>query len=229
MAVRRRCRAYRLAIVVGMGILPAVAACGGSGTDAPIELPAEEVSLSEEDASIELPAQEVFPGEGSAMLKIDRTFEYPLALLEMNADFTVQTLHGLVGEPGQTNKVFGSTEVEFAGSLTGQGTGGEHTTTATGPVKYEVDGFFYPASGGCTFELVVTETLRLSQVASMENTALGVIPVPPGGLGDDVVTTFDVEFDEESLDFFIIAGEHTSAFTLYDIALPDGTDCRFTG
>ncbi len=91
-----------------------------------------------------------------------------------------------------------------------------------------MEGTFDPAAGGCVFDLVVTETIHLSQVTSAENSLLGVIPFPEG-LGADEVSTFQVEFDEQSLDSFIIAGQHNSSFTLADVVLPDGTGCNFTG
>ena len=192
----------------------------GTGPTTTIELPDE----------AEMPAEVLGLGNGSAMLNIDRSLEVPLGSFEITADFTLNTFHGLVGEPGQTNKISGSTESEFAVVITGIGaTGISHTTTMTGPLLYEVEGTFHPESGGCTFDLTVTETAVLSQVTSVVNTALGELPVPPEGAGADVITSFDVQFDEKSLDFFVIAGEHSSSFTLYDVGLPDGTGCSFTG
>lgn len=226
----RLTRAVRLAVLVTVGNLLLLSACGGSGVTLPNELPADEAVLGEGADETEIPGEEIFLGEGSAMLKIEREWEFgALGFFEMVADFTIRTTHGLLEEPGKTNKVFGSTESEFTLELGRTGTtGGIATTTATGPVGYEVEGFFYPAAEGCEFHFVVTETLRLSQVTSMTDTQLGVLPVP--GLGADIVTTFEVDFDPEALDFFIFAGSSaTSSFTLYDIVLPDGTNCSFTG
>ncbi len=209
---------------VGRGASPDAslpdAATSSTGPTTTIELPDE----------VELPAAVLGLGNGSAMLKIDRTLEVPLGLFEFTADFTLNTFHGLVGEPGQTNEIAGSTESEYTVVMTGVGsTGISHTTTMIGPLVYDVTGTFHPASGGCTFDLTVIETAVLSEVTSMVNTVLGELPVPPEGAGADVITSFDVQFDEESLDFFVITGEYSSSFTLYDVALPDGTGCSFTG
>lgn len=240
LSATRLTRAVRLAVLVAVGNLLLLSACGGSEVTLPNELPSDEAVLGEaaDDEAVlgeaadevELSAEEIFLGEESAMLKIERDWDFgALGFFEMGADFTIRTTHGLLDEPRKTNKVFGSTESEFILEMGRTGTtGGIATTTATGPVSYEVEGFFYPASEGCEFHFVVTETLRLSQVTSMTDTQMGVIPVP--GLGADVVTAFEVDFDPESLDFFLIAGSSAnSSFTLYDIVLPDGTDCIFTG
>lgn len=225
------------------GLLISITACSGAESEAVDREQTEEIDLGEaaepsgeQDAAgvtapPELPGEEIYPGEGSAMLKIERDWNFgALGYFEMGGDFTIYTFHGLVGEPGETNKVTGSTESEFILELGRTGTtGGVATTTATGPVSYEVEGFFYPeALGlGCEFQLVVTEILHLSLVTTMTDTQLGELAVP--GLGEDVVTTFDVEFDREALDFFVFAGEDYASFTLYDIALPDGTGCLFSG
>ena len=212
-------------VLAWCALVASIAACGGGAETAVVESPGGEAQV---EAPTEMRAEEVYPGEGSATLKVDRTWNWVLGEFVMVEEFTIQTQHGLVGEPGETNRVFGSTESEFHATIVGTGTGGSHTTTATGPVTYEVGGVFYPGSEGCAFDLVVTETIHLSQVTSMENSVLGVLPVPEG-LGADEVSRFEVEFDEQSLDFFIIAGAHNSAFTLTDVVLPDGTGCNFTG
>jgi len=110
----------------------------------------------------------------------------------------------------------------------GHGAGGGHTVTATGPVQYEIEGHFYPATEGCTFKLVVTEKMLFSKVREVQSSLFGAIPTGPGGLGEDQTTVFRPEFDQESKDFFIIAGNHVTSFSLYDIALPEGTGCDFT-
>lgn len=225
-----------------MGFLLLLTACGGvDGAAVDIQQtdetdlgevagpPADEGEVAGVTSAPELPAEEIYLGQGSAMLNIERNWDFgTLGYFEMGADFTIYTYHGLVGEPGETNKVTGLTESEFTLELGRTGTtGGVAFTTATGPVTYEVDGFFYPEAAGigCEWHLVVTETLHLSLVTSMMDTQLGAISVP--GLGEDIVTKLDIEFDQEALDYFIIAGGHAS-FSLYDVVLPDGTGCSFT-
>jgi len=242
---RRLSSKVLLAVLAATGLLLVLSACSGARGESVDPQHSEEIDLGDVGEAvdpvdpvdpanpdeIEMPAEEIFQGEGSAMLKIERNWDFgTLGYFEMGADFTFYTFHGLVGEPGETNKATGSTESEFTLELGRTGTtGGVATTTATGPVSYEVEGFFYPSAAGigCEFHLVVTETLRLSQVTTMTDTQLGELPVP--GLGEDIVTTFDVEFDQQALDFFVIGGENSSSFTLYDVALPDGTGCSFTG
>lgn len=245
---RRSSPTFCLAVLAATGFLLLLSACSGARGEAVDNQHSEEIDLGEvgeavdpvdpaeavgptEPDETEMPAEEIFQDQGSAMLKIERDWDFgTLGYFEMGADFTFYTFHGLVGDPGETNKATGSTESEFTLELGRTGTtGGVATTTATGPVSYEVEGIFYPSAAGigCEFHLVVTETLRLSQVTMMTDTQLGELPVP--GLGEDIVTTFDVEFDQQALDFFIFAGEDYASFTLYDVALPDGTGCVFSG
>ncbi len=213
----------RFVIPLFSSLLALIVACGSNPV---AESPGED---GQQEAPSEMQGVEVYPGEGSATLKVDRTWDWVLGEFVMEAEFLILTQHGMVvGEPEQPTRVFGSAEAEFFATIVGTGTGGSHTTTATGPVTYEVEGTFDPAAGGCVFDLVVTETIHLSQVTSAENSLLGVIPFPEG-LGADEVSTFQVEFDEQSLDSFIIAGQHNSSFTLADVVLPDGTGCNFTG
>jgi hypothetical protein len=162
------------------------------------------------------------------MLKIERSWEAAgFGLFEVEADFTLR----IAGPPGAANNVTGSYDGEFDSMLLGYGTGGSHQATATGPVRYEVTGFFYPATEGCAIELVVTETIYFSKVKEVQSTLFGAIPTEAGGLGEDTITVFRPEFDEESRDFFVITGGgygYTASFSLYDIALPDGAGCDFT-
>lgn len=121
---------------------------------------------------------------GSAILNIQHGFEGPLGFAKIIESFTI-----LIGrapdEPRGETMIWGEAEglVEF--SMTGIGTEGSHTTTWEVPASYTVEGTFYPYPR-CEFELQITEYLALSEVASLENTALGTIPTGP--LGEDIVT-----------------------------------------
>ena len=66
----------------------------------------------------------------------------------------------------------------------------------------------------------MTETIFFSKVQEVQSTLLGTIATGAGGLGEDNTMVFRPEFDEESRDFFIIAGGYTASFSLYGIALP---------
>lgn len=208
MTRERQRRMGRWMVAMSVAVLPWVTGCGGGSVSGPTELPGEVVDLR----------------EGSAMLKIERSWEAAgLGLFELDADFTLR----VVGLPGATNDVTGSYDGEFGAMLFGYGTGGAHQATTSGPARYEVTGFFHPGTKGCAIELVVTETIFFSQVQEVQSTILGSIPTDAGGLGEDTTTVFRPEFDEESQDFFVIAGGYVASFSLYDIVPPAGSNCDF--
>jgi len=174
----------------------------------------------------ELPAENVYPEDGSAMLKVDRSLDFGAGgSWKLATDVTLLTYHGLVGDPNLPTRVTGHAEAEVEAVAVGTGqTGISHTETTMIPVEYQVEGKFYPAPR-CEWELKVIETLFLSKVTSIQSTVLGTIPVP--GLGPDMLTDFDVEFDQQSRVQVDIAGTYSVYWEIYDIALPAGTGCNF--
>ena len=123
-------------------------------------------------------------GNGSAILNIQHGIEYPLGFFKSIESFTI-LIERDPDEPRGETMIWGESEglVEF--SMTGVGSAGSHTTTWQVPVSYTVEGTFYPYPR-CEFELQITEYLAMSEVTSLDNTAIGTIPT--GSLGEDTVT-----------------------------------------
>lgn len=171
------------------------------------------------------PAQEIDQGVGSANLFIDRSFTLPYdSYLSMATDITLILGYEALSEPWEPAVISGYTVGEFDFLAAGRGiSGGGHDTTGNGPVRYEIDGTFYPVPL-CTWEITVTETVLWSEVTSVYNTFLGEMPTP--GFADMSVT-MTVEFDEQILYDFIIGPAENVSFVLNDIVLPPGTGCAF--
>ena len=123
-------------------------------------------------------------GNGSAILNIKHGIEAPLGFVNIIESFTI-LIERAPDEPRGETMIWGEAEGSMEFSMTGVGTGGSHTTTGQVPVSYTVEGTFYPYPR-CEFELQITEYLAVSEVTSLENTALGTIPT--GSIGEDIVT-----------------------------------------
>jgi hypothetical protein len=135
---------------------------------------------------VELDPHVVEPADGtsgSAEITITHGIEYPLGDITIDETFLL-LIQRFTEEPRAESSIHADTDGVMEINVTGIGEGGSHTTLATVPVNYVVEGTFYPYPR-CEFEVQITEYIAYSTPVEVNNTLFGELP---GGLGEDLVT-----------------------------------------